>query len=257
MTMGIREYTTSGTFAATVFALVVALVPFGLEEIGETTGLFKFQARKTLSGWFSFGKASLPHVRHSPPVDWERYRRDLEEFAKWADGRSSAVISLSNDKLVITVEEEVEKPTLKMWPVPVVSCTAGGPTDGKRGYVFISGFGQPFEEGTFICPSGERCGYEIVFIGERTVWLRAVFDVEENEPMGVVKFPEFTRVEGESLVRGNRKYSARDAFPLASGGWLMIDSFLPPDGTVFKILDENRRVVASILCVVIGEKGGR
>lgn len=257
MTMGIREFTKSGAFVATVFALVVALVPFGLEEIGETTGLFKFQARKTLLGWFSFGKATLPYVQHSPPVDWERYRRDLEEFTKWAEGRSSAVISLSCDSQVITVEDEVEKPALRMWSVPVAGCTAGGPAGGKRGYVFISGFDHPFEEGTVIEPSDGLCGYEIVFIGERTVWFRVVFDVEENAPMGVVKFPEFTRVEGESLVRGNRKYSARDAFPLASGGWLMIDSFLPPDGTVFKILDENRRVVASILCIVIGEKGGR
>ena len=37
----------------------------------------------------------------------------------------------------------------------------------------------------------------------------------------------------------------------------MIDSFMPPDGAVFKILDESRGVIASILCIVIGEKGGR
>ena len=107
--MGIRELTKSGAFAATVFALVVVLVPFGLEEIGETTGLFEFQVSETLSKWFSFGEASLPHARHSPPVDWERYRRDLEEFAKWAEGQGNAVISLSSDSLVIAVEEEIEK----------------------------------------------------------------------------------------------------------------------------------------------------
>jgi hypothetical protein len=38
---------------------------------------------------------------------------------------------------------------------------------------------------------------------------------------------------------------------------MMVDSFVPPDGTVFKILEERRRVVATILCVVIGEKGGK
>ena len=75
--------------------------------------------------------------------------------------------------------------------------------------------------------------------------------------MGVVKFPEFTRMEGESLVKGNRKYVARDAFRLKSGGWLMIDSFMPPNGVVFKILNEHRREGASLLCVVIGEKGGK
>ena len=144
-----------------------------------------------------------------------------------------------------------------MWSVPVVSCTAGDPMGLKKGYVFISGFDQLFEEGAMIAPSEELCGYEIVFIGERSVWFRAVFDSEGDTKMGIVKFPEFTRVEGESLVRGNHRYVARDAFPLASGGWLMIDSFMPSDGVVFKILDEKRYVVASILCIVIGEKGGK
>ena len=75
--------------------------------------------------------------------------------------------------------------------------------------------------------------------------------------MGIVKFPEFTRVDGKKLVRGKYKYSEHDAFLLSSGGWLMIDSFMPPDGVVFKILDERRNEQMTLLCVVIGEKGGK
>ena len=143
-----------------------------------------------------------------------------------------------------------------------MSCTAGDAvgragTARRSGYVFISGFDHPCEEGSLIAPSDELCGYEIVCIGERSVWFRAILEREGGSPMGIVKFPEFTRVEGESLVKGNRKYVARDAFPFTSGGWLMIDSFMPPDAVVFKILDENRREIATILCIVIGEKGGK
>ena len=108
-----------------------------------------------------------------------------------------------------------------------------------------------------IAPTHDRCGYEVVSVGERSSWFRVVYESEGDEPMGIVRFPEFTRIEGDALVRGNRKYAARDAFPLASGGWLMIDSFLPPDGVVFKIIDENYREVTSLLCIVIDEKGDR
>ncbi len=262
MTMGIREFTKSGAFVAMLLALVAVLVPFGLEQIGAATGLFAFPVTKTLKGWFTAGsRVPRDHFSASRPVDWERYRHDLEEFTQWADGQTGANISLPPPEVEVIEVVEEEKPERRMWSVPVVSCTAASSegTGGHDapGYVFISGFDHPFKEGAVIAPSEELCGYEIVFVGERSVWFRAVFEDEGEASAGTIKFPEFTRVEGESLVRGNRKYVARDAFQLSSGGWLMIDSFLPPDGAVFKILDEKRHVVASILCIVIGEKGGK
>ena len=255
--MGMREFAKSGAFIATIFALLVVLLPFAIEEIGETTGLFKFQVRKTTTGWFSPPARTGFTRDRTAPVDWERYRQDLEVFAKWVDGQSPVVISLPPPEVVINVKEKEVKVRRSIWAVPVVSCTAGDPMNQRKGYVFISGFRHPYEEGAVIAPSENLCGYEIVSVGERSVWFKAIFGDEGDMPMGVVKFPEFTRVEGERLVSGSREYVARDAFPLASGGWLMIDSFLPPSSVVFKILDEKQRVVASILCVVIGEKGGR
>ena len=251
--MGFREFTKSGAFVVLVFVLVV--LPFGLEEIGDATDLFKFPVKKTIRGWFT---RSAPAGRDArvAAVDWERYRQDLEKFTQWAEDRSDAVISLLPHEFeVIEVREDDAKPERRVWLVPVMSCTAGDPMGRQKGYVFISGFDHPLKEGETIAPSEELCGYEIVCIGERSVWLRAVFESDEDVRMGITPFPEFTRVEGECLVKGNRKYVARDAFSLDSGGWLMIDSFLPPDGAVFKILDEKRREVATILCVVIGEKG--
>ena len=259
--MNFHDVTKSGTFVVLVFVLVLVLAPFGIEQIGETTDWFKFPVTKTVKGWFSGAAPAGMDVR-AVNVDWERYRQDLERFTQWAEGRDDAVISpRSHEVVVIDVKEVETEPERRIWRVPVVSCTAGTEAGlGVRsapGYMFISGFDHPFREGAVIAPSEELCGYKIVCIGERSVWLRAVFGGEGDVPMGIVKFPEFTRVEGESLVKGNRKYVARDAFPLKSGGWLMIDSFMPPNGVVFKLRNERHREEASLLCVVIGEKGGK
>lgn len=255
--MGVREFTKSGSFVVMLLVLVAALVPFGLEEIGAATGLFEFPVKKTLANLFSGSKRSTAPLKIEP-VDWERYRRDLEDFANWADGQNCAVISPPALEVVIMVRETEKKPGRKLWHVPVTSCTAGDPDGGKRGYVFISGFDRSFEESAMVTPSETLCGYEIVHVSERSVWFRAVFDTEGDVPMGSFVFPDFTRVDGETIVRGKRRYVARDAFPLMdSGGWLMIDSFMPPDGAVFKILDRNRCAIATILCIVIGEKGGK
>lgn len=252
--MGVREFTNSGVFIAVVFALVVVLVPFGLEQIGEATGLFTFPVRKTLAGWFTAVPARRGGATFTP-VDWERCRQDLEAFTRWTESRRAVSLSRPPHEVVAVRVEDDRKAVYRMWPVPVVSCTAGDPAGRRKGYVFVSGFERPFEEGAVITPSGDLCGYEIVSVGERSVWFRAVSGGEA--PMGTVRFPEFSRVESGSLVRGNRRYVARDAFRLASGGWLVLDSFMPPDGAVFKVLDADRRVVTSVLCVVIGEKGGR
>ena len=255
--MGLGDFTKSGAFVATVFALVVVLVPFALEQVGDATELFKFPATKTVKGWFAGGASTGRGTVGARPVDWERYRHDLVAFSQWAEKQEGVVISLPREPEVIHVKEMKEEPRRRVWRVPVAGCTAGDPSVGKKGYIFLSGFYRSFEEGGLIAPSEEKCGFEIVCVGERTVWLRVVMDDEEDVRMGVVRLPEFARVEGDTLVRGMRRYVVRDAFPLESGGWLMLDSFLPPDGVVFKILDETRREVTTLLCIVIDEKGGR
>lgn len=259
--MKIREFTKSGAFVAIVFVLVVVLVPFGIEQVAETTGWFNFPVKKTITGWFAGmgGRSPLTAGKGAvaASVDWERYRQDLEAFTQWVGGQDVADIFLPPPEEAIKVEEDEEEPERRIWPVPVVSCTAADPMGRKKGYVFISGIDHRLEEGAVIAPFEDLCGYEIICVAERSVWFRVVLESEGDMPMGSVKFPEFTRVDGDSIVMGHRRYVARDAFPLKSGGWLMIDSFMPPDGAVFKILDESRYVVATILCVVIGEKGGK
>lgn len=255
--MKAQEFTKSGVFVVTVFALVIVLMPFALEQIGEATGLFEFRVVKTVTNWFPGPKRVNVGGEMFKAVDWERYRQDLEKFTEWTEAKKVAVVMPPIAPVVIKVKEDYRKPERRIWPVPVTSCTAAEPSGRRKGYVFIAGLDRPRYEGELIAPSKELCGYEIVAIGERSVWFRVVSEEEGDAPMGVVKLPEFTRIEGETLVRGKRRYAARDAFPLSSGGWLMIDSFMSPDAAVFKILDENRRVVTTILCIVIGEKGGK
>lgn len=257
MRMQFKDITKNGAFVAAMLALVVLLVPFAVEQIGEVTMLYSFPARKTVAGWFSpspAGNASSPSVK---AVDWEKYRLVLEEFARWADGRPDILISQPPRVVAEIAFVEEEKLVRKIWAVPVSSCTPADPATGKKGYVFLSCLERPLEEGFVIAPSDELCGYELLFVGERAAWFRVVDNAEEDSPMGFVRFPAFTRIDGESLLRGSRRYVPRDAFLFSTGVWLMLDSFLPPDGVLFKMLDEKRHVVATILCIVIGEKGGR
>ena len=91
--MSIKEFSKSGTFVIVLLALVVAGLPFALEQIGEATSLFKFPATKTVTRWFSVG-SRVPRDRTATSVDWERNLKDLEEFSKWADGLSEAKITI-------------------------------------------------------------------------------------------------------------------------------------------------------------------
>ncbi|MGN0851751.1 MAG: hypothetical protein ACI4Q3_00050 [Kiritimatiellia bacterium] len=257
MTMGVGEFTKSGVFIAIVLLLVVALMPFALEQVGEMTGRFKFPAKKTLAGILRQPAATL-RVPKADAVDWVCHRQTLEEFSAWLETLPNAVVRPPPyAPAILRIREEDACPVRRLWLPPVAGCTAGEAALGRKGYVYLSGRDGIVTEGARIAPSESLCGYELVFVGERSVWLRAVFADAADAPMGVVKLPEFTRVdaEGARLIRGGRLYAAHDAFALATGGWLMVDSFLPPNGAVFRVLNGNRQVIATLLCVVIGEKG--
>ncbi len=91
--MSIKEFTKSGTFVLVVFALVVLLVPFAVEQIGETTGFYSFPVTKKIKGIFSPASAEKgPKVDHR--VNWEQQAKDLESFSDWADGLAEAKISI-------------------------------------------------------------------------------------------------------------------------------------------------------------------
>ncbi len=91
--MSIKEFTHSGTFVLMVLALIVVLLPFTVEQVGEATGLFSFPVIKTLKGVFSF-KSSGAVKKTVAKVDWDRQLKDIEDFSKWADNLSEVKISI-------------------------------------------------------------------------------------------------------------------------------------------------------------------
>lgn len=91
--MSIKEFTKSGTFVLVALALVVGLLPFAVEQIGDATGLFKFPAVKWVKGLFG-SKPSGGRTATSANVNWEEQLKGLKEFSDWADGLAEVKISI-------------------------------------------------------------------------------------------------------------------------------------------------------------------
>ena len=91
--MSFGELTKSGGFVVALLVAVAVGLPFGLEQIGETTGFFDFPATKWVKGLFS-SKAAAGGAKNAPKVDWERQIKDLEAFSDWADGLAEVSISV-------------------------------------------------------------------------------------------------------------------------------------------------------------------
>lgn len=91
--MSIRELTKSSTFVLAMLVFVVAVMPFAIEQVGETSGLFSFPATKTVKGWFSSGERTSPSAV-GKSVDWDKQLKDLKEFSNWADDREVAKITI-------------------------------------------------------------------------------------------------------------------------------------------------------------------
>lgn len=91
--MAIKEFTKSGPFVLAVFGLVLCLLPFAAEQIGETTELFEFPATKWVKGLFSSKSPDSPS-KVSAKVDWDRQLADLKSFSEWTEGLSEANISI-------------------------------------------------------------------------------------------------------------------------------------------------------------------
>lgn len=91
--MSIKEFTKSGTFVLVVLALVLVLLPFGLEQIGEATSLFKFPATKWVKGLFASNTEGGPNKAFKE-IDWKQQEKDIEAFSQWADNLEEIEISI-------------------------------------------------------------------------------------------------------------------------------------------------------------------
>lgn len=91
--MSIKDITKSGTFVIVVLLLVVALLPFAAEQIGETTGFFHLPATKWVKGLFSTS-GGRPSSSAAKSVDWAKHLQDLKDFSDWADGLAEVKITI-------------------------------------------------------------------------------------------------------------------------------------------------------------------
>lgn len=122
--MSIKEFMKSGTFVLVAFVLVVALVPFAAEQIGETTGLFDFPATKWVKGLFA-SKPAATGTKVPAKVDWERQLSDLEAFSDWADGLAEAKISIVRPEVFQVVRADPNPATAARfsWKLQLLSDT--------------------------------------------------------------------------------------------------------------------------------------
>lgn len=86
-----NSFTKSTSFVLIVLALVVVLLPFGLEQIGEVVG-FKFPATKWVKGLFVSKVEKV--VLSGEKVDWDEQLKDLKNFSEWVDGQPDAKITV-------------------------------------------------------------------------------------------------------------------------------------------------------------------
>lgn len=122
--MSIKEFMKSGTFVLVAFVLVVALVPFAAEQIGETTGFFDFPATKWVKGLFA-SKPAATGTKVPAKVDWERQLSDLEAFSDWADGLAEAKISIVRPEVFQVVRADPNPATAARfsWKLQLLSDT--------------------------------------------------------------------------------------------------------------------------------------
>lgn len=120
--MSIKEFTKSGTFVLLLLAAVVGGLPFALEQIGESTGMFKFPTTKWVKNLFS-AKPAADSAKTMGKVDWNRQLKDLEEFSNWADGLAEAKISIVRPEVfqVVRVDPNPATAARFSWKLQLLS----------------------------------------------------------------------------------------------------------------------------------------
>lgn len=92
--MSIKELTKSGGFVLAAFALVVLLLPFAAEQIGDATGFFEFHPTKWVKGLFASKTAKDDSKKMLENIDWDQKRKDIEAFSEWTKDLATAKIDI-------------------------------------------------------------------------------------------------------------------------------------------------------------------
>ena len=122
--MSIKELTKSGPFVLALLLATVVGMPFGIEQIGETTGLFDFPATKWVKGLFT-SRTETSGSTNTAKVNWDNQVKDLEAFSKWADGLAEAKISIVRPEMFQVVRADPNPATAShfSWKLQLLSDT--------------------------------------------------------------------------------------------------------------------------------------
>ena len=120
--MAIKDLKNSSAFVLVVLALVVALLPFAAEQVGEATGLFDFPVTKWVKGLFASGGGKVSSAAQKQ-VDWEKQLKDLKDFSDWADGLAEAKISIVRPEVFQVVRADPNPATAShfSWKLQLIS----------------------------------------------------------------------------------------------------------------------------------------
>lgn len=119
--MSVREFTKSTSFVVIVLLLVIVLLPFAAEQIGDATGLWSVHPGKWFCGLFS--SSSSVRAKSVKRVDWSKQLGDLEAFSNWANSKSEAKISIVRPEVFQVVRSDPNPATAKRfsWKLQLIS----------------------------------------------------------------------------------------------------------------------------------------
>jgi len=122
--MSVRELTKSAPFVLVLLLAVLIGLPFAVEQIGEATDLFRFPASAWVKGLF-VSKPAGGGAREAAKIDWERQRKDLEDFSKWAEGLGTARIAIVRppEFQIVKVETDPVTSSRCSWRMELLSDT--------------------------------------------------------------------------------------------------------------------------------------
>lgn len=90
--MTIKDLKKNTAFILALIALLLVLLPFGIEQIGDLVG-YQYEAYGWVKKLFK-PKSTQSGGGTAARAEWEKKLKDIEEFSKWTEGLAEAKISI-------------------------------------------------------------------------------------------------------------------------------------------------------------------
>jgi hypothetical protein len=210
-------------------------------------------------GLFRTGGARK-NVPHAPRVgagalhereDLTSIRRDVAVFSDWLQGAPGAEIVIQRESVVVLTPPTHVR---ALWPVPVSGTSLS--VDGN----WIAAVGcSVLKTGDVIGPSAALCGYQVLNITRRCVWLAAFYTDQPTDGLPTLKWPDIEGVH-TSLVKSEPNWvelrrgvavHPRDALVFPSTGARMVLDRLWPNVVHFRYEPSDGGDHIDLMCVIV------